>query len=417
MNPPSHRQEANEHAVSWQSAAGALVALAVNVCLQDSGDVLSFPKELAVFAHSSPVICLVDSLVIVLQVLIQSISKGGLAQSVRDVAAHRHQLSDEAMSLNGLVKLCMLLALCITQTTKLFALKGVPWTQLLGACYLLCYVVNAILNTLGPHRPQNEALRARLLRWSPSENWMAAFTAASCLAQLVIGASATSTVMPSFEDAKLWYLLMPLHWPMYLCLLFSYLVCSVILIFAVLTAQLLLVVGPILLWCIALLLGTLLSRWLVPDARVSSTLSGVMAPRRRQSVARGARGIIVAFVMVPSVVSSSLLWQYVDIGKHLPKDRNERLGEWIKTIAAASPPYISLLVMATVIGLLSWLLVRVILKALRQLALVDIKDNESEHVWLGWLLLITNIGFALLFYTRIYRLEGTYKPPWAENLG
>ncbi|KAH9909141.1 hypothetical protein F4778DRAFT_215267 [Xylariomycetidae sp. FL2044] len=151
-----------QHTVSWQSAAGALVALAANACLQDSGHVLGFSRDLAVFAHSSPVVCLVDGLLAVAQVLVQRSRAGDLARSTRDVAAHREQHYSRGegepssppppptpRKLVDLARSCMLLALCITQTTKLFALRSVGGTQVLGACYLLSYVVNAVLNTVG----------------------------------------------------------------------------------------------------------------------------------------------------------------------------------------------------------------------------------------------------------------------------
>jgi hypothetical protein len=37
----------------------------------------------------------------------------------------------------------------ILQAIKLFAMKGILWTQLFGACYLLSYVVNGIINVFG----------------------------------------------------------------------------------------------------------------------------------------------------------------------------------------------------------------------------------------------------------------------------
>ncbi|KAH9909142.1 hypothetical protein F4778DRAFT_715500 [Xylariomycetidae sp. FL2044] len=246
---------------------------------------------------------------------------------------------------------------------------------------------------------------------------MTTLTGIAYLAQLVLGAAATGAIMPRFDGAELWYLLMPLHWPFYLGGMLLHGLLWGALGFSLVLAQFLLFLGPIPLWCIAWLGAYGLGRWLLPaEGRGGGLTQPVRGTSRRvrTSMARAARRIIVAVIVIPSVVASSLQWHYVDV-IHM----QEPLIKWTMDLDTRAMPYISIFVVTHVLAMIANVLVGVVMMGLRELSLVEeeVQDGEIEGSVLARILLFSNVGSALLFYIKVYQPEGTYKPPWAENLG
>src|SRR5437016_1311011 len=127
--------------VSWQSAFWALVAIAINTCLQYSGNICEVKSALGILIKSSPLFCLLDSIVVWFQI-IYYMTRMKPRAALRHVASSREQHNADqpgnlfVKSIGG----CLLLFLALAQALKLFALKGIPWTQAFGSMFLLSYL-------------------------------------------------------------------------------------------------------------------------------------------------------------------------------------------------------------------------------------------------------------------------------------
>jgi len=142
--------------VSWQSAFWALVAIAANTCLQESGNICEIDAKFGLLIKSSPIFCAVDAVIACGQI-IYYLTKVPPREAIRTVASCRQQHSagaaTESTPLPRVVGRCLLLVLALLQALKLYALRGIPWTQAFGTMYLISYGTNALLNILGKPEP------------------------------------------------------------------------------------------------------------------------------------------------------------------------------------------------------------------------------------------------------------------------
>jgi hypothetical protein len=141
--------------VSWQSAFWALVAIALNSMCQPSGKVCRFPSADSFYLRSSPIVCAVDSL----QTILKSICFLLLGHPPRDAVARiaRERFPNAAdddgdredrfgsWEKHNVKRWIVLGFGSITQIVKLYALRGIPWTQAWATMFFLSWIVTELL--------------------------------------------------------------------------------------------------------------------------------------------------------------------------------------------------------------------------------------------------------------------------------
>jgi hypothetical protein len=138
--------------VSWQSAFWALVPLALNSMLQPSGPKATYGGIGSLALRASPIICATDALTSVIQVIwltkyenfpVRRAAKTWVL--ARSEATLAQETSVEALQW---VRLLMFIVGTLSQSVKLFACRGISWTQAWGYLYVTSYAIFAILEFL-----------------------------------------------------------------------------------------------------------------------------------------------------------------------------------------------------------------------------------------------------------------------------
>jgi len=193
---------------SWQTVFGALAAITVNTCLQDSGRVCGTKKEFARLIRTSPIFCLADFLVISFQLLYYSFTDGP-KHAVQIVASSRehHSLQLARGTATPILHIVrgVLLVVAVLQSIKLYAIKGIPWTQFFGACFLVHYVITAILGAFGkPPRELDDGIKPLSTRDNalPNIDTTHLLQAAAIILQLALWSIISKPLLP--EQLLLW---------------------------------------------------------------------------------------------------------------------------------------------------------------------------------------------------------------------
>ena len=136
--------------VQWQSAFWSIAAIALNTIVQRAGQVVRLPSKYAIALRSSPFFCLIDTFNI-LHDFIKCSRYMSLRQAISYIADHRHHDEDQEDELSVSQRFIswLSLATAVVQAVKLFSCRGLPWTQVFGAIYLVSYLVVEVLNELG----------------------------------------------------------------------------------------------------------------------------------------------------------------------------------------------------------------------------------------------------------------------------
>lgn len=113
---------------------------------QPGGRVCGFPSHLRTWLRSSPVICAVDAVVLLLSILVRTVQVRSLKRAADDILGARFDTTEELAELQSLEKQPVIRWALIVlpagyQVAKLFGVRGLPWTLAWGGGYLLSFVV------------------------------------------------------------------------------------------------------------------------------------------------------------------------------------------------------------------------------------------------------------------------------------
>ena len=140
--------------VSGQSALWALIALALNAMTLPSADdvtetILGFSA-----VRTSPFTCLADSLIAVLWFVYVLSKRRNVIQAARITRQHFRKNKDEhAARISSLAGLILFLLGPLPQAIKLVGMRGIPWTQTWGMCYLISFLLFIVVDALDLKHP------------------------------------------------------------------------------------------------------------------------------------------------------------------------------------------------------------------------------------------------------------------------
>jgi len=137
--------------VSWESAYWTLPSIAIATMTQPSGMVCGFDPSLRIYLRSSPIVCVFDSISIIVRFTAYCWLGHGPANSARGVLRARKAKSKMAiqdLEEFGFLRLLGFLGGILSQTVKLLACSGLPWTQMWACFYVTSYLVVEGINLL-----------------------------------------------------------------------------------------------------------------------------------------------------------------------------------------------------------------------------------------------------------------------------
>ena len=144
----------NTSEVKWQVAMWALVPLALGAMTQSCGRVFDYSGSLAFWLRSSPFICVGDVLSFAFSILIDyTVAPTFSLKHVRSELAWRFQDTDFKTKTvteagRSIITRWMLIILggIPFQTIKIFAMQGIPFTQLLAMAFFFPQIIGEILH-------------------------------------------------------------------------------------------------------------------------------------------------------------------------------------------------------------------------------------------------------------------------------
>ena len=437
MNQPIH----------WQSAFWGIAALALNTVVQDSGCVLGFLAKYRLILRTSPFVCLFDTCSTMIS-LATCWRRNSFRRSVQLVAEARgvHESRKKA-SLTEHVLSIVTFVVATIQFIKLFALKGIPWTQTFGAFYFASYLVQEALYQFGgPLHTEgllNPDTSAEVEESERARNGSGLGTLAiivQCLSWLYITGLLFGSSYAEDEGSVTYYTAIAgttivLCFPCALLGGFISNLCFVAFCIQVLPS-----------WFLAALLPDLLRkmhptlRILIPDFLNGGQTS---SPEPRLSGSLFTLLITLSVIVIWFSLTYmqlhflggfwfgrlfvSLLektdFRYIDIAATISNDF------WYYACNGFGP-ILALSGVSFVIGL-NTISHHIVLKTFKFIALYfltseyEIRDPlelEQFHVkrikvWAASHFGLMNIGCTILYYSCIYKEQGTFKPSWTENLG
>lgn len=150
---------ANTNILSWQSAFWAIVPIALNTMSLPSGKTLGFSSTYSFALKSSPIICAASALDSMARLIVYTWNTGSLPAalerwvSVRfGDTAESEDGSFESLRRNKYFTLCLSALGTLPQAVKIFAARGIPWTQVCCATYLASFCVDGIITLLARRR-------------------------------------------------------------------------------------------------------------------------------------------------------------------------------------------------------------------------------------------------------------------------
>jgi hypothetical protein len=406
--------------VQWQSAFWALVAIALNSCLQESGNISEIQAKFGLLVKSSPVFCVVDTLVVWGQIIFY-VTRVPPRDAIRIVAKSRQQhdpdAEEEATPFPRVVGRCLLALLAILQALKLYALRGIPWTQAFGTMYLVSYLTNALLNLLGKPQTSEQSphsdMRRGDIRPSKGQIQISAWIAA-CF-QIAIWTATVRAALPDYwltilvaRKSCSWPVnaitalgLMPLLLP--LGLFFKFVVVAAVIVdiaTSVLPAAIVLgAVYVLIVKCAPSLFGT------ISDAFGCSV--NVMLLTFACIITIPAAVVKICFLGAIPVADRLLNFGILDPLLHDVFDNWDRY-----------TPFGLSFLMLTVVAIISHILYRALLMGSIARKLGTTGCGMSSNIaWACLFMFVANLSLALLYYGHVYSSEGTWKPSWTDNLG
>lgn len=406
MPPTSSR-----HIALWQTTFWGIAAIALSTCLQPCGKVCEIQKEFALLIRSSPIFCFADSLIITFQLAFYTVKKGpkGAMQIVAK-CRDQHSVEDQNVTTKPVSWLIygLLLALAIVQSIKVFALRGIPWTQFFAACYLVSYALNALLNIFGKPPPELNLEDVQLPQREeivPKTKFIILVSDCTCLVQISLWTVALRPVVPASLLTD--WCSAPLHLLTGLIYALPAALISFIPLAVVLTLELAVVLVPP-----GLLYLCLIFKPLENTPSVLQALSGLF---------NASPGVVTAALLVPTsciLIVFRCKWPSWILIVLLESDAFESLVIKLFQGGEFADPYLVTLTLIMLTAFFSHIVARVFLFGtlaeklrLRQLPVT------SGIGWASMFLFAADVGFGLLYYSQAYDPTNIYKPLWLENLG
>jgi len=404
--------------VPWQNAFWALAAIAVNTCLQDCGRVCELPKEFALLLRTSPVYCLLDSLVVIFQLYYYSVMQGP-RRAVQIISSCRDQHPIHLAEINDrpvqYIMRGLLAVMAILQAIKLFAMKGILWTQLFGACYLLSYVVNGIINIFGKEPSDLSQETQTLPRRGDVRPSISIIHWISILAytlQIVIWTVSLEPAVPdrltSAPESAADFCLLPFH--LLTAIVWSPLVFGwlILFIFAPVMADIIISIIPVALGQFVL--------WMEPIKDVpslASILGSLFAADPETIAVLCGIALFIGFLMLR--ICKLQFW-FVALAVD-GKGVDAMLGWIIGTAFFKIDPYLVMFTSILLAAFLSYAVARLFMFGVLARPLrLDQHKLASNLGWSCLFLFSANVVFAVLYYSKVYEPQHTYKPKWVENL-
>ena len=142
-------QLTNNQVVSWRSAYWAIVGLALNTFMQSPGIVLAFPEQSGRCLRTSPIICFVDTILIIFKYLALRWMGMGHVNSARYIAQERFSVQELDATADQPERTCWFKAVmafgALSQAIKLLGMHGIIATQVIGMAYLVSYATIEVL--------------------------------------------------------------------------------------------------------------------------------------------------------------------------------------------------------------------------------------------------------------------------------
>jgi hypothetical protein len=396
--------------VNWQSAFWALVTIAANTCLQESGNICEIDAKFGLLIKSSPMFCAVDAFITWGQI-IYYLTRVPPREALRTIAScreqHRTDAAAESTSLPLIVGRCLLLVLTLLQALKLYALRGIPWTQVFGTMYLISYGTNALLNILG--RPEPDLYPAQPERRGdilPSKRLIRFFAVVTACLQTAMW---IIIIRQSVPDKWLTLRLRKCGWPIAFLAFLPVLSFFTILVMAAFTTDLLLLFLPPILGTRAI--GSLINRFLPSLSDSAANLFGCKVLTLHVTIATlvtamSATASICFFGPFPAIQAFS------ESDSFPMRLLDNILYHWdIYT------PFGFAFLVLTFTAMISHFLYRIL--CVGSLARRIGITNYGNFSNLGWCCVFTfmaNFALAMLYYGYVYSPEGTSKPAWLNNL-
>lgn len=147
--------QGNIATLSWPSACWALTAIGINTMSQPFGKVLGLPTQYSFVLRSSPVICIADTLAMLLDVACYGFGTrsilDGIGLAVRSRFADIQADGDGSFSTlrkNTVFRVLLFFLGALPQALKLYAARGIPCTQTLGTIYLTSFLLSEIASLI-----------------------------------------------------------------------------------------------------------------------------------------------------------------------------------------------------------------------------------------------------------------------------
>jgi hypothetical protein len=160
-------QEDSASWLAWQSAFWALIPLALNSMLQPAGRIGEYNSTISFFLRISPIICVVDAVSSV-ALIISYMAHDGVGfriatrawadlrfrpdasegESISASASPSGQDEVETIEASPLVRLIVFIV-TVTQSVKLFACTGIPWTHAWAYMFLGSFVLLEVCLRVG----------------------------------------------------------------------------------------------------------------------------------------------------------------------------------------------------------------------------------------------------------------------------
>ncbi|CAG8956401.1 hypothetical protein HYFRA_00003784 [Hymenoscyphus fraxineus] len=136
--------------VLWYSLFWGILAIAVNTMSQPSGRVCDSPAVVGFMLRSSPIICTLDVLILVVRMAYYSISLKSARKAIQVVVIQRFALDDDNSGTfsdfrkNAIFRWFFFI-LTVVQAIKIFAFEGVIWTKVWASMYIGSFLIIEML--------------------------------------------------------------------------------------------------------------------------------------------------------------------------------------------------------------------------------------------------------------------------------
>lgn len=141
--------------LAWQTAFWCLAAVALNTMSQPTGRILRLSSSHSFYLKSSPVICALNIIFTLVDVVKQTYSRRSILDAVLLWEAHpfgepsqRSQHEIDSLRKGTVIRLILFVLGALLPAIKLYSCRGVPFTQAVCTIDLVCFILDETLNGL-----------------------------------------------------------------------------------------------------------------------------------------------------------------------------------------------------------------------------------------------------------------------------